>query len=187
MDEAAGAVDTQIVGGDTGSWTGPTAVSVTVIGRSAGVTPVTRGGARVGDFLHVTGPLGGSIVGRHLTFTPRLSLGRQLGAGRVATAMIDLSDGLSRDLSHVCRASGVGAIVETSRVPIHDDARQLPGDALGHALHDGEDYELLFTSPREQVDGATRIGRIVAGDAIELERVDGSRVPLVARAWQHVL
>jgi thiamine-monophosphate kinase len=93
--EAAGeAFDCPIVGGDTASWDGKLVVTVTILGRSAGVQPITRSGAKVGDGIFVTGPLGGSILGRQLTFTPRIAMGRQLAS--VATAMIDLSDGLSR-------------------------------------------------------------------------------------------
>src|SRR5690349_21067795 len=68
----------QIVGGDTGSWSGKLALSLTILGRSAGVAPITRGGAKPGDFLFVTGPLGGSIRGRHMTFTPRIDEARAL-------------------------------------------------------------------------------------------------------------
>src|SRR5580693_6136476 len=112
-----------IVGGDTATWDGKLVLSVTILGRSAGIKPVTRDGAHSGDGIFVTGPLGGSILGRHLTFAPRVKLGREIAP--VATAMIDISDGLSRDLSHICRGSGVGAIVESGLVPIHPDAVEL--------------------------------------------------------------
>ena len=71
----------------------------------------------------MTGALGGSILGRHLTFEPRVKLGREIAP--VASAMIDISDGLSRDLGHICKSSGVGAIVESGLVPIHPDAMEL--------------------------------------------------------------
>ena len=120
--DAADAFDCAIVGGDTGSWEGRLAVSVTVLGRSGGIQPITRSGARVGDGIYVSGSLGGSILGRHMDFEPRIQLARQLASTGRVTAMIDVSDGLSRDLRHVCRSSGVGAIVEAERVPIHADA-----------------------------------------------------------------
>src|SRR5690606_28197013 len=123
--------------------------TVTILGRSAGIDPITRAGARPGDGIYVTGPLGGSILSRHMTFEPRITLARALAATGQVTAMIDLSDGLSRDLPHICRASAVGAIVEATRIPIHTDAATLAAQdgvaALEHALHDGEDHELLLT------------------------------------------
>src|SRR3954469_1826510 len=90
MREAADPFECPIVGGDTGSWAGRLALSLTILGRSAGVTPVTRGGAKAGQQIYVTGALGGSILGRHLRFVPRVREGRRL-AGFVS-AMIDLSD-----------------------------------------------------------------------------------------------
>lgn len=187
--EAADAFNCPIVGGDTAAWDGKLILSVTVLGRSAGQKPVTRSGARPGDTLFVTGPLGGSILGRHLNFEPRIALGRQLAPH--ATAMIDLSDGLSRDLLHVCRASAVGAIVESSLIPIHPDARELSNrdkiPALDHALNDGEDYELLFTSAVPAIDGATRIGQITHDPAILLRDPTGGLKPLEPRGWQHAL
>ena len=90
--------DCPIIGGDTGSWNGKLAVCVTILGKSEGIQPITRSGARAGDRIFVTGPLGGSILGRHLTFEPRIREGRQLAESGVVSSMIDLSDGLSRDL-----------------------------------------------------------------------------------------
>ena len=78
--EAADPYDCPVVGGDTASWPGKLALTVTILGRSAGVAPVTRAGTRAGDGLYVTGPLGGSILGRHMTFTPRVALARDLAA-----------------------------------------------------------------------------------------------------------
>ncbi|HEX4055674.1 MAG TPA: thiamine-phosphate kinase [Tepidisphaeraceae bacterium] len=177
-----------IVGGDTATWDGKLVVSVTILGRSAGVRPVTRGGALPGHGIYVTGPLGGSILGRHLTFQPRIALGRQLAA--IATAMIDLSDGLSRDLSHICRASGVGAVIESRHVPIHLDAVELSRrdgiSAMQHALNDGEDYELLFTCAAE-ISSAIRIGRTTETPGIFLEDENANRTPLVSLGWEHNL
>src|SRR5215207_5264219 len=89
MKSAADAFGFPVVGGDTASWDAPLAMTVTILGRSAGVQPITRGGAKPGDFLYVTGELGGSIVGRHMTSTPRENEARQLAATGLVTAMID--------------------------------------------------------------------------------------------------
>src|SRR5262249_50663712 len=157
---------------DTGSWPGKLAVTVTILGRSAGIQPVLRSGARVGDFIYVTGPLGGSWLGRHMTFTPRVEMARELaGAGRVHS-MIDLSDGLSRDLGHICRLSGgLGATIIAENVPIHEDAlaafRNDRMQPLDHALHDGEDYELLFTAAEHPAHGIS-IGMITREPGIWL-------------------
>lgn len=183
MKSAGDAFDCPIVGGDTGAWDQKLAVSVTVLGRSAGVAPVRRSGARVGDAIYVTGPLGGSILGRHMTFTPRVREARELVSRFDIRAMIDLSDGLSRDLAHICRESRVGAVLDASLIPIHDDARKLTGDPLLHALNDGEDHELCFTAP-EGVTSAIRIGTIVEGSSIDLLR-DGQRAPLAQAGFEH--
>lgn len=108
-----------------------------------------RSGARPGDWLFVTGSLGGSCQGYHLRFRPRLREGQWLRAGRWVSAMIDVSDGLASDLRHLLAASGVGAEVDLDAIPLSRAARQLQDGrgALDHALHDGEDFELLFTVP----------------------------------------
>lgn len=197
-----------IVGGDTGSWEGRLAVSVAILGRSFGVEPVTRGGASVGDGIYVTGALGGSILGRHMTFAPRVGLGRQLATYRPTglpciKAMIDVSDGVSRDLRHLLAPSGqhgqLGAVLEAGSIPIHPDARKLAEKTgkppLWHALHDGEDYELLFTSPVRPPVGV-RIGTVTAGEGagdgagggtIVLKGEDGTERPLSAEGWEHRL
>jgi thiamine-monophosphate kinase len=187
--EAADPFDCAIVGGDTGSWDGKLVLTVTILGRSAGVAPITRNGATAGDEIYVTGPLGGSILGRHLTFEPRVTLARQLAATGKVTAMIDLSDGLGRDLRHICRGSDVGAIVEAGYIPIHEDAIALSQqdgiDPLQHALGDGEDHELLLTGCLEGLGlPLTRIGRVVPGSELLLER-DGRTEPLAVQGWEH--
>jgi thiamine-monophosphate kinase len=176
-----------IVGGDTATWEGKLVVSVTILGRDGRVRPVSRAGAKAGDEIFVTGALGGSILGRHIEFTPRVEIGRRLA--RIASSMIDLSDGLSSDLPHLCRASGVGAVIESSRIPIHPDAVELAqqgkGSPLDHALNDGEDYELLYTTAHLEAAEGTRIGRVIDQPGVWLELVDKTLQPLVARGWQH--
>ena len=130
--------------------------------------------------VYVTGPLGGSILGRHLSFTPRVREARELAQRQPITAMIDLSDGLSRDLAHLCRESNVGADLYAAAIPIHADVAKLADEKppIDHALNDGEDYELCFTSgPR---DDAIRIGTVTATPGI---RIDGQ--PLASHAFEH--
>jgi thiamine-monophosphate kinase len=186
---AADAFDCQIIGGDTGSWDGRLVVTVTILGRADGIEPVRRSGAKVGDTVHVTGPLGGSILGRHMNFTPRIQWARQLARELPITAMIDLSDGLSRDLGHIARASGVGAVIDAAAVPVHEDAIELRRDGispLDHALHDGEDYELLFTAaPNHST--MLQIGRIIEEPGLWLQQPDATRIPLDPGGWEHTL
>lgn len=188
--DAADPFQCAIVGGDTASWDGKLLLTVTILGRSAGIQPITRSGAKPGDSIYVTGPLGGSILERHLTFTPRITLARQLAATGRVNAMIDLSDGLSRDLLHICRESGVGAVIEAGRIPIHADAITLSRDGrtpIDHALNDGEDHELLLTGNLEGLDlPITRVGKVTEGKQICLSR-DGHIEHLTAKGWEHGL
>jgi thiamine-monophosphate kinase len=183
--DAADRFDCAIIGGDTGTWNGKLALSVTILGRSAGITPIPRTGAQPGDGIYVTGPLGGSIGGRHMTFSPRVPEGRELAASGTVTAMIDLSDGLSRDLPRIC----ANAILDAATIPIHPDVELHPGtsarDSLDHALHDGEDYELLFTACSIPPLGI-RIGTVTAAGGPQL-RHDSILNPLRPQAWEHPL
>jgi thiamine-monophosphate kinase len=144
--ETADAFDTALVGGDTNSWDGPLTISVTVIGEATGRGPVRRSGARPGDWLFVTGPLGGSIRGHHLDFTPRVREALSLHDTIELHAMIDISDGLAADLAHICEESRCGAVLMAESIPIADAARAMSDgkSPLEHALGDGEDFELLF-------------------------------------------
>src|SRR5438105_5822537 len=134
--EAADAFDTAIVGGDTNSWDGPLVISVTIVGEATGRGPVRRAGARPGDWLFVTGPLGGSIGGHHLDFTPRVREALQLHSVVDLHAMIDISDGLAADLAHICQESHCGAVLRADAIPISAAARTLDDGRppLDHAL-----------------------------------------------------
>ncbi|HWL11019.1 MAG TPA: thiamine-phosphate kinase [Planctomicrobium sp.] len=140
--------DVAIAGGDTNSWDGPLVVSVTVMGLVTPGTAVRRDGAKPGDGIFVTGPLGGSLRSdRHLRFTPRLREAAILKQSVTLHSMMDLSDGLGSDLFHLLNRSGVGARLIGESIPIHDDVdpARSPRERLYHALSDGEDFELLFT------------------------------------------
>jgi thiamine-monophosphate kinase len=135
-----------LAGGDTNSWDGPLVVSVTAIGEPTERGVVTRAGARPGDWLLATGKLGGSIFGRHLSFTPRVREALRLHELCELHAMIDISDGLAADLHHICAESRCGAVLSADSIPVAEDAYRFNDGraALEHALSDGEDFELLF-------------------------------------------
>ena len=216
-----------IVGGDTSSSPGPLFLDTAVIGECAQGRAVTRGGARVGDIIRVTGDLGASALGlrllesgyrlednasddeslarrrallKHLAPEPRLKLGQAIGEGGLATAMIDISDGLSTDLGHILEESGCGAIIRAASLPIAQCVLSLAAadsttDALTLALHGGEEYELLFTSrPGSQETlsdlasssgvSITAIGEIVPGSGLQLESNERT-VPVLAAGYQH--
>jgi thiamine-monophosphate kinase len=146
-----------LAGGDTQSWQGPLMMSVSMVGEMQGERPAIRGGAAEGDVIAITGSLGGSILGHHLRFEPRITEGRFLVRHGVSS-MIDLSDGISGDLAHICEESSrrqpLGADLVAEAIPVSKAARRLAklegkgGErALEHALHDGEDFELCFTVP----------------------------------------
>jgi thiamine-monophosphate kinase len=196
--EVADAFATSVVGGDTNSWDGGLVISVTVLGEATGRGPVSRAGARPGDWLLVTGPLGGSIRGKHLDFTPRVREAQQLHAAAELHAMIDVSDGLAADVSHLCEESGCGAVLRAALIPVSDDARQM-GDSLSpleHALGDGEDFELVFAVAPDEgrrlletqpVPGVTlsHFGECVT-QGLWLDE-DGQRRPLEPRGYVHRL
>jgi thiamine-monophosphate kinase len=196
--EMADAFSTSLVGGDTNSWDGPLVISVTLLGEATPRGPVRRSGAKPGDWLLVTGPLGGSILGKHLTFTPRVHEALSLHAVADLHAMIDISDGLAGDLAHICEESGCGAVLRAADIPIAADARRMTDQRspLDHALGDGEDFELLFAMSPE--DGRrliatqpiagitlTAVGECVA-KGLWLE-ADGKREPLEPRGYVHTL
>src|SRR5262245_59104806 len=146
MRDIADDFDTAIVGGDTNSWDGGLVVSVALLGDAGPQGPILRSGAKPGDWLLVTGPLGGSILGKHLDFTPRVREALELQAHARIHAMLDISDGLAADVSHICEESGCGAVLIAERIPISAAANQMPDNQrpIDHALGDGEDFELAF-------------------------------------------
>lgn len=160
MNETAARHGVTVVGGDTVSGTAPLFINVTILGSADGLRPVLRSGARVGDAILVTGELGGSILGKHLQFEPRLREGIYLNKNFKLHSMIDISDGLSLDLGHILEESGVGAVIYEERIPVSAAARRLSrktgNTPLRHALTDGEDYELLFTMDQSQANRLVR-------------------------------
>ncbi len=209
---------TPLAGGDTSeSPVDLILADIVLVGAAPRGRSLRRSGARTGDALYVTGTLGGAAVELdrvlklsgpspgvtevaghpHLFPEPRLAVGGALLHRGLATAAIDLSDGLSTDLTHLCQASKVRAEIEEDAIPIHPLARQLsPVEALNAALNGGEDYELLFAAspsirmPRT-IAGVriTRIGMLKPQSSrhptVTLVGQDGRRRPLAASGWEH--
>jgi thiamine-monophosphate kinase len=179
-----------LIGGDMTSWDKPLAVSVAMLSVPAKMKPVKRSTAKAGDVICVTGTLGGSIVKRHLEFEPRLKESLAI-AQAGANAMIDISDGLSTDLNHICRLSKKGAIVEAGKIPISRNA-----GGLEAALNDGEDFELLFTMPQKKFERLeknwrfkvklTTIGKITKGGTVKIKKSDNKIVDLLPKGYDHL-
>ncbi len=154
--EMAEQFNVALAGGDTNCWAGPLVLNLTAIGRTVDGVIWTRSGARADDLIVVTGQLGGSLLGKHLDFIPRLELARQIRGKVDIHAAMDISDGLSVDLLRMCDASGCGAILELDRIPISEAAQQRATTsgklAVEHALGDGEDFELLLAVPPSELD-----------------------------------
>ena len=162
-----------------------------------GQTPVRRDGAQPGDRVWLTGPVGGSILGRHMTFEPRIAAALEINRRLRPHAMIDISDGLALDLGRILEASGRGAVIESDRLDaaIHDDARRLAADdgqpPRDHALHDGEDFELIAVLPADAAEsecaglGLLPLGVITAEAGLYLEEGDDGRQPIPIRGWEH--
>ena len=132
-----------LVGGETSRSPGPAFISVALTGMVEKRRALLRSGGKPGDFLYVTGYLGGSIRGKHLRFEPRLTEALWLADHFAINAMIDLSDGLGSDLPRLAKASGTGFEIDQERLPLNK------GCSVEQAISDGEDYELLFAIPSE--------------------------------------
>ncbi len=189
-----------LAGGDTNSWHGPLVINVAVVGEPLGTRPVLRSGAQPGDWLFVTGSLGGSLAGRHLTFPPRLREVSRLVELVDLHAMLDVSDGLAADLHHILKQSQVGAILDAERIPVSAAATQQASadrSAFDRALSDGEDFELLFAvSPADgqrleslwrDETPVTRIGQITAEPGCWLKDPSGQLVTLPPLGWTHAI
>jgi len=214
-----------VVGGNVAATDGPLTLDVVALGRCPRGAQVTRAGGRPGDLLLVTGSLGAGVAGllvardpqraagvaqnmlqqarsAMVTPTPRVAAGRALASRRLVTAMLDISDGLTADLGHLCERSGVGAELDASRIPIHPAAVEIAPrygrEPLLLALHGGEDYHLLCALAPDRRDEALAalqavgcapmvIGRLTAPDAgMTLRYEDGSVQPLAATGWDHL-
>ena len=217
MRRASERLGVQIAGGDT-SRDSKVAISISVLGEIASGRAILRSGARPGDLIFVTGRLGEAALGLELIrhgfgrdkrlrrllqahFYPQiqLELGEWLARHRVASSMMDISDGLSTDLSRLCATSRVGARIIAEHVPTVrrfspqiQTHKNLRIDPMELALHGGDDYGLLFTVPQRSIEGLkrapgfsalTRIGEIVSGGGISLVTADGKSQPLKPLGW----
>lgn len=209
----AGTYGVTLAGGDTAESPDGILADIVVVGTAPKGTSLLRSRARAGDLIYVTGELGGAAAAvvemqnmrrrsrwkpnprdypRHFFPEARLELGRILRERKLASAMIDTSDGLSTDLAHICEESGVGAKVQAELIPRASVGRPARQVNLQLALHGGEDYELLFTAPRSrripsQIAGIaiSRIGQITRGKKMVLIDLSGARQKLRAQGWEH--
>jgi thiamine-monophosphate kinase len=199
--EMATRYDVAIAGGDTNTWQGALVVSVTALGQLTARGPLRRAGAQPGDQILVTGSFGGSILGRHLDFLPRVTEALWLHEHYELHAGIDVSDGLSLDLSRLAAESGCGAALNLDQIPVDPAAFVLaaadPAGAtpLEHALHDGEDFELLLAAPPDAARAiladqplnvrVARIGEMVPQSGLWRANRAGELKPLAARGYEH--
>ncbi len=217
---------TILAGGDTCFSRNSLVISVTVLGEAKKRTVLTRSGARRGDKIFVTGTLGDSgagleilksgvrdnkrekrgegretrdvknLIQKHLRPAPRVAEGRKIALAGCASSMIDISDGLSSDLAHICGASGAGALIFSDAIPLSESllksSSQLSKPPLHYALSGGEDYELLFTVPPGEIRklhtlgiALTEIGEVTRTRKMLIVDVRGKRKPLKATGYNH--
>lgn len=187
----------ELIGGDITKWRqqqGRFAINVTMLSKPSGYhPPVRRNGAKVGDVICVTGTLGGSIAQKHLTFTPRVNEALEITKEANIHAMMDITDGLSTDLNRICSQSKIGAMLLADSIPISEAAAKQE-NPLDRALHDGEDFELLFTLSAEQFEKLpllatapiTKIGTVTNSGRMELKIPSGQIKLLSPRGFDHL-
>ncbi len=216
---------TILVGGDTCSSKSGLVIGVTILGEANTRTVISRTGAKQGDRIFVTGTLGDAgaglellkagvragkdksairlsqsamrtLIQRHLRPVPRVEWGRKIALSRCASSMIDVSDGLSSDISHICEASGAGAVIISDTIPLSTSllktAGRLRKPPLHYALSGGEDYELLFTVPHAKMKRlaslnipATEIGMITGERKLFIVDAKGGKKPLKPTGYNH--
>jgi thiamine-monophosphate kinase len=197
-----------LAGGDTAQSPDGVLADIVVVGSVPKGKAIRRSGARPGDCIYVTGALGGAAATLKLLFsgrklrpsefpshfhpTPRIEVGRFLLQKGLASAMIDLSDGLSTDLGHICEESRVGAEVHAPAIPRASIGKPAREVELQFALNGGDDYELLFTArPGKRIPARvagvpiTQIGRITSDKRVVLLNKDGAVSELRPQGWEH--
>ena len=204
----ASSFNVALAGGDTSESPHGVLADIVVVGSVPKGWSILRSSARPGDRLYVTGELGGAAAAlgefmagrkaspkdfpRHFHPDPRVAVGRFLRKQKLASAMIDLSDGLSTDLAHLCEESGVGAEIVEAAIPRARIGKKGNALDIDHALHGGEDYELLFTAhPGKHVPhriagvAVTLIGEITRSRRVIIRSPNRKGSPLQAQGWQH--
>lgn len=202
--------DVTLLGGDTTSTPGPLSLSLTIIGHVAAGAAVRRNGARAGDDIWVTGTIGDGALGLQVALgrladpsgflldryrLPQPRVGLPLAG--IASAGMDVSDGLVQDLGHICNASGIGAEIRAEAVPLSDAARAAGPAWLETCLTGGDDYELLLGVPQDRADAllaaaaqagvaVTRIGRFLSGSPeVVVRQAGGTPLTLAKGGWSH--
>ena len=206
--QLADAFHVSLAGGDTAQSPSGVLADIVVVGSVPNGKAIRRSGARAGDRIYVTGTLGGAAATLKLLFSgqklrpsdfpchfhpiPRIEVGRFLREKGLASAMIDLSDGLSTDLGHICEESGVGAEIHAPAIPCASVGKPVREVDLQFALNGGDDYELLFTArPGKRVPTRiagvpiTQIGHITRARRVILINPDGAASELRAQGWEH--
>lgn len=214
--DLAAIFEVELVGGDTSRSPDRLVIDSIVAGEVPKGRAILRSGAKPGDGIYVSGPLGGAAAGlailkdggklkdsaseeqqtlvmKQLRPLPQVRLGARLRQGQAASAMIDLSDGLSSDLAHLCAASGVGAVINANDLPFDGETMNVAGSVDGmlqFVLNGGEDFELLFTGDDEKISASGiadifRIGDVTANvGVVELNR-NGERELLPPAGYKH--
>lgn len=200
--------EVSLAGGDTAESPGGVLADIVVLGSVPKGEAVLRSGARPGDRIYVTGELGASAAAldllsrgkklrpsdfpSHFWPTPRLEVGSFLRYKRLVSAMIDISDGLSTDLGHICEESEVGAEIEEEAIPVGKVGKPMQRVDVRFALHGGEDYELLFTAPpRKKVPSRIagvaihQIGVVTRGRKVLLQNKQGAKQKFLPQGWEH--
>ncbi len=200
--------DVSLAGGDTAQSPNEVMADIVVVGSVPIGKSILRSGAKPGDLIYVTGALGGSAAALNLLFAgkklrptdfprhfhpvPRIAVGKFLREKKLATSMIDTSDGLSTDLAHICKESNVGAEICQEKLPLAFVGKSRAAVPLKFALHGAEDYELLFTASSRkkmpaQIAGVaiTEIGRITQNRQMKLVDSRGAKIRLRPQGWEH--
>ena len=199
MTNLANEFDTKLVGGDTNASPDRLMINITLLGEINPDHLLTRSGAQAGDSIFVTGTLGDAALGfflleldqnmnrtyshntltyRHLSPYPRIKEGRSIAENRLASAMIDISDGLLIDLSRILKLSKLGATIYITQLPLSKEFKQFHGklkhNKIDFALNGGEDYELLFTAPPAREKELLRLGHTLGIPINKIGEVNSS-------------